>query len=226
MKRHSNAPDLPSDLSGFGPAGLLAALVILLGNGLFAPLSALLVLLWALRSHTPWGELGFVRPRNWIMAIGAGVVAGVFLKLLMKALVMPLLGAPPVNPAFRHLTGNTAALPGMLYAVTIGAGFGEETVFRGYLFERLGKLFGESKWAACAIVILTSAWFGAMHYSGQGIHGVQQAAIVGLAFGVVYTRIRCLWPLIFAHAAFDVTALALIYWGVEPQVACSVFTCR
>ena len=24
----------------------------------------------------------------------------------------------------------------------VGAGFGEETIFRGYLFERLGKLFG------------------------------------------------------------------------------------
>ena len=30
----------------------------------------------------------------------------------------------------------------MLFAVIVGAGFGEETVFRGYLFERLGKLFG------------------------------------------------------------------------------------
>lgn len=225
MERHSEASDLPSALRGFGPVGMLAALGILLGNGLFVPLSALLVLLWALRSHTPWSELGYVRPRNWILAIGVGVVAGVVLKLLMKAIVMPFLGAPPVNPAYRDLTGNTAALPGMFYAVTAGAGFGEETVFRGYLFERLRKLLGESQWANRAIVVLTAAWFGAMHFSGQGVPGVQQATLVGLLFGVVYLRIRCLWPLIFAHAAFDLTALALIYWGVEPRVACSVFAC-
>ena len=35
-----------------------------------------------------------------------------------------------------------AALPAAVYAMIVGAGFGEETVFRGYLFERFGKLFG------------------------------------------------------------------------------------
>jgi hypothetical protein len=29
----------------------------------------------------------------------------------------------------------------------------------------------------------------------------------------------CLWPLMVAHAAFDLTAIAIIYWNIEPQVA-------
>ena len=59
----------------------------------------------------------------------------------MKAVVMPLVGAGPVNQAYHFLVGNLPAIPGILYAVIVGAGFGEETLFRGYMFERLGKLF-------------------------------------------------------------------------------------
>jgi hypothetical protein len=66
---------------------------------------------------------------------------------------MPLLGADPVNATYHYLAGNPAALPGMLFSVVIGAGFGEETLFRGYLFERLRKLLDPSVWAKTAIVL-------------------------------------------------------------------------
>ena len=49
--------------------------------------------------------------------------------------------------------------------------------------------------------------------------GVQQAAIVGLVFGAIYAAAGRLWLLICAHAAFDLTALALIFWDVETEVA-------
>ena len=46
-----------ASLRGFGPLGLLAILLIFL-TSVIQPLSALLVLLWAWRSHTPWREIG------------------------------------------------------------------------------------------------------------------------------------------------------------------------
>ena len=64
----------------------------------------------------------------------------------------------------------------------VGAGFGEETVFRGYMFERLGKLFGSGAWVKPLIVML-----------------------------------------MFAHAAFDLTALGLIYGNLESDVAHLIF---
>src|SRR5882724_3578053 len=79
-------------LRGFGPLGILAILVILVGNGLFVPLSAILVLVWVHWSHTPWREIGYVRPRSWIATVLVGVVFGVAFKFLMKSIVMPLLG--------------------------------------------------------------------------------------------------------------------------------------
>ena len=83
-------------LRGFGPLGLLAILVIVL-TSVFKPLSGLLVLLWAWRSHTPWREIGYVRPRSWLGSLAVGIVFGCALKLLMKVIVTPLLGAPAIT---------------------------------------------------------------------------------------------------------------------------------
>lgn len=211
------------ELRGFGPTGLLAIAVIVAGN-LAGPLvGAPLVLLWAAASGTRFRELGFTRHRRWALTIGAAVILGIAFKLLMKAVVMPLLGADPINWAYHYLAGNTAALPLMLVNVIVAAGFGEEIVYRGYLFERLGKLLGTRVLAKAAIVVMGAAIFGAAHYGNQGLAGVQQAAIVGLVFGTFFAVTNRLWPLIIAHAAFDVAALFIIYWDVEAQIAHWVF---
>ena len=72
-----------------------------------------------------------------------GISFGIALKFLMKAVVMPLLAADPINQTYHYLAGNQSALPGMLYAIIIGAGFGEETLFpRVPVSERLGAFLG------------------------------------------------------------------------------------
>jgi membrane protease YdiL (CAAX protease family) len=141
----------------------------------------------------------------------------------MKAVVMPLLGAPPVNQPYHYLAGNAGVLPRTILTMVVAAGFGEETVFRGFLFERLGRLFGTSARAKVAIVLLTSALFAAGHYANMGWPGVEQASITGLAFGTIFTFTGELPLLMIAHAAFDVTAVWMIYSGVETKVAHFVF---
>ena len=215
--------DRGSTLRGFGAVGLLAMAAILAGNFVVAPLSAILVLAWARQSGTPMQALGFVRPGNWMISIVAGTTFGVAFKVLMKSVVMPLLGADPINQTYHYLVGNTAALPGILFSVVVAAGFGEETVFRGYLFERLSRLLGSGAWAMTAIVLVTSALFGIAHYADQGLPGVQQATIVGMVFGAVFAVTKSLWPLIVAHAAFDITAVFIIYRDLESYVAHLVF---
>jgi membrane protease YdiL (CAAX protease family) len=210
-------------LRGFGPLGILAILAILVGNLLFIPLSALLVLLWARLSETPWRAIGFARPRSWIATVAIGLALGVALKLVMKALVMPLLGAPAINPAYQYLVGNMMALPAVLLLVIVGAGFGEETVFRGFLFERLRRLLGSSGQATAAILIVTAVLFGLVHYPEQGLAGAEQGTIMGLVFGVMYLLTGNLWMPMIAHAAFDITAVAIIYWNLEEKFAHLLF---
>jgi membrane protease YdiL (CAAX protease family) len=214
---------LAAGLRGLGPLGVLTTLLLLAIASLSTVIGGLLVLAWAYRSRTPWSALGFVRPASWARTIATGLVFGAALKLLMKAFVMPLLGAPPINAAYHDLAGNEVAALGMLFSVIFGAGFGEETLWRGFLFERLGRLLGTRPWARVTIVLLTSALFGLAHYPVQGIPGVQQATIVGLTFGTIYTITRRLPMLMIAHAAFDVTALAIIYWDLETAVAHWIF---
>ncbi len=185
MRSLESEDRVAAELRGFGPLGILAIIVILLGNAIVIPLSAVLVLVWVLRSHTPWSEIGYVRPRSWPRTILLGIAFGIALKLLMKSIVMPLFGAPAINPAFHYLAGNRAALPAAMLAVIVGAGFGEETVFRGYMFERFRKLFGTSFWARVLIVLVTTAWFALDHYPLQGLAGVEQAMVTGLVFGTI-----------------------------------------
>ena len=212
-----------SELRGFGPAGLLAIAVIAAGNLAGPLIGAPLVLIWAVVSGTPFRELGFTRHRRWALTIAAAVILGVGFKLLMKAVVMPLLGADSINWAYHYLAGNAAAIPLMLVNVIVVAGFGEEIVYRGYLFERLSQLLGTRVPAKAAIVVIGAAIFGAAHYGNQGLPGVQQATIGGLVFGTFFAATHRLWPLIIAHAAFDIAAVFIIYWDLEYAIAHWVF---
>ena len=202
--------------------GILAVVVIAAGQ-IVAPLSAVLVLAWARLSRTPWREIGYVRPKHWIGSLAAGIAFGILFKFFMKAMVMPLLGASPINQAYHYLVGNLAALPAAVWTMIVVAGFGEETVFRGYMFERFGKLLGRSLAAQIVTVLVTAALFGSMHYFDQGLAGAQQATITGLVFGTVFAVTGRIWMLMCAHAAFDLTAVAIIYWNVESAVAHVIF---
>ena len=215
----TNGGGLAANLRGFSPIGILVSLLILaLGS-----LGGLPVLVWARLSSTPWRDLGFRRPTNLFGTAAIGIGFGCSFKLLMKTIVMPLLAANPVNPTYHFLAGNRAALPGMVMIVLFQAGFGEETVFRGFLFERLGRLFGRGAGAKAAMVLLSATLFGLAHIHDQGRAGAVQATIVGLVFGAIFATTGELWMLMVAHAAFDLTAVAIIYWNLESWVAHLVF---
>jgi membrane protease YdiL (CAAX protease family) len=214
---------LAEKLRGFGPIGILAMIVVVALGPILEPFGALAAVAWVHLSETPWSELGFVRPKSWIPTVAGGLVFGIAFKLVMKAIVMPLLGAPPINPAFHYLAGNAAALPGIMVVAVFGAGFGEETVFRGFLFERLGKLLGTGWRGKTAAVLITSALFGLIHYPVQGAYGVAHSTIMGLLFGAIFATTGRIFMLMVAHAAFDVTAVLIIYWNLESYVAHLLF---
>jgi uncharacterized protein len=216
-----------AELRRFGPLGIFAILLILFTSNLslgpiVVPVGAILVLGWVKLSRTPWREISYVRPQNWIATVALGLALGIALKFLMKAIVMPLLGADPINWAYHSWAGNRALLPAAIWTC-LAAGWGEETVFRGYMFERLGKLFPPGAAAKIAAVLITSVWFGLGHYFNQGLAGTEQATITGLVFGSIFAFSGRLFMLMSAHAAYDLAALAMIYWNLETRVAHLIF---
>lgn len=223
----SKSDRFATELRGFGPIGILAILAIIFSGNVFVgkwlvPLGAILVLLWVRWSHTPWREIGYVRPKSWIGSLVIGIFLGIALKIFMKAIVMPIFDADPINQAYHYLVGNNAMLPVAIWAMLM-AGFGEETVFRGWMFERLGKLFGSGWRAKTLIVAITSILFGLSHYAIQGLAGVEQATIFGIIFGSIFAITGRIFMLMVAHAVFDLTALAIIYWDLEYEVAHFIF---
>ncbi len=208
------ATGFDAQLRSFGFVGLLAVAVIYFGSAIIPGLGALLVLLWAWRSRTPWHEIGFSRPNSWLATIALGILLGIALRLLMKLIVMPLLGAPPVNPAFHHLEGNSAALPLAIFMMGFVAAFGEEVVMRGFLYERLTRLFGRGSVTRVLIVLGTSLIFGIGHYPLQGVAGAQNATIMGIVFGALYVITGRLWLPIVTHSAVNFSGLAIIYFGL------------
>jgi membrane protease YdiL (CAAX protease family) len=156
-----------------------------------------------------------VRPRSWTKTIAVGIIFGIAFKFLMKTIVMPPIGAPSVNQAYQFVTDNAAVIPWMLFVIIVGAGFGEETLYRGWMFERVGKLLGRNSATKTAIVLITSILFALVHHREQGIPGVEQALVTGLVFGSVFAITGQIFMLMIAHAAFDLTALWMIYYGLE-----------
>lgn len=211
-----------ASLRGFGPVGIAAFLIILAGVLVFMPIAAVLILLWVWLSKTPWREIGYVRPKSWLAGLVIGILFGVAFKFAMKAVVMPWLGADPVNHVYHYMTGNLPATAAFAAYAVVGAGWGEETVFRGYLFERLGKLLGSGVAAKAVIVVLTTAFFASLHYQ-QGWPGIEQAMITGGTFAIIFAVTGRLYTLMVAHAAFDLAAAAIIYSNLETKVARLVF---
>lgn len=212
------ARDWRARLAGSGPLGAFAFVVVLLGTILLSPIiGSVLVLIWAWQARVPFAEIGFVRPPSWLRSVLYGVLLGVGLKLVMKALVLPLLGAEAVNQQFHFVQGNLRAALG-LSAYAFVAAFTEETFFRGYLFERIGVWINKERLGATVAVILSSALFGILHFQ-QGRLGITNATIVGLVTGVVYlANKRRLFLLMVAHTTFDIVTMAIIYFGLEQKI--------
>lgn len=156
-----------------------------------APLLAYLVLVkWIERR--PLDELA---PRKLLPQGLLGVVAGT---LLFSAVVgvLWLLGC-------YHVTGSNpqAAWPPALLTVGLGAGIGEEIMFRGVLFRVVEE--GLGTWAA---LLVSALFFGFAHAYNPGATAWSSCAIAieaGVLFGLLYHVTRSLPLCMGLHAAWN-----------------------
>src|SRR5207237_7876800 len=119
-------PDTAQRLREFGPLGVAVMLAIFASSLLGFLVTAIVVFVWARGSNTPLRALGFKAPRHPAVTLIAGVALGIALKLVLKSIAMPLLGAPAMNQTYHYLVGNAAALPWLIATMLISAAFGEE----------------------------------------------------------------------------------------------------
>ena len=144
---------------------------------------------WSLRSFN-------LRPA-W-RSTAAGIV------LLIAIASARYLGAALTNAIFPgavHLlpVGSRVSVPLLVLTLAINAVF-EEMIETGYFVRSLQRY---GMWGA----VLASALFRAFLHVHLGVNALVVVFPIGLIFAFVYWRWRQLWPLVVAHALFDLYAL-------------------
>lgn len=167
-----------------------------------------------------WKDVGFARARNWGKAVLIGVVAGVCFQLFELFVTQPLLARllhkMPDLSDFNDVVGNLKLF--LIYMVllwTLGA-LGEEIVYRGYLMNRIARVFHSSKVAWIFSLVAVSIVFGCAHLD-QGATGMIENIWDGLLLGALYLACgRNLAAPVIAHATMDTLDFVLIYLGKYP----------
>src|SRR6266403_2218449 len=115
-----------------------------------------------------WRDVGLKLDQPFLKLLVIGVVVGIGMEALelfaTQPLLTKLLNKGPDLDEFRRLIGNTQLLLIGVVLAWILAGFGEETVWRGYLTNRVADFFGRSTTGWSAAAILASLLFGLAHF--------------------------------------------------------------
>jgi uncharacterized protein len=167
-----------------------------------------------------WKDVGLKLDQPFPKLLVIGVVVGVAMEALELFATQPLLtkilGQGPDLEQYRRLIGNTQLLILGIVLSWVLAAFGEETVYRGYLTNRVAGIFGASKTAWIVAAVLITLLFGLAHFP-QGPTGIIENIIDGGILAALYfVTGRNLWAPIIAHGIQDTVDVLLIYLGVYP----------
>lgn len=194
-------------------------IVAVLGTILIAPTwetvfaAALAVILNVIGPENWKVDFGLLRKVPWRTIIVA-ILAGIALFFFVKLFLQPACDRITHHVRDLHSFDRIRQHPGMavmlIVKTMLAAGLCEEIIFRGTLLQRLRLLFGWSRWATVASVLLTTAIFSSFHWY-QGPSGLLLTAILGLIDSLVYvcTGYRLIYSVIL-HLVYDTLALSAI----------------
>src|SRR6266480_2004750 len=159
-------------------------------------------------------DVGLKQPESWMRTfmIGIGFAAIVFIAMYLSEKA----GFRRDLSKFKEVQGNLElAVLGVFYA-SIGAGFYEEFMFRGFLMQGFAMLFGAGRAAWIVACVLQGVLFGLAH-AYQNPLGIAITGTLGVLMGLlVLASGRNLWPVIIGHGVFDASRFVLFYFQGPP----------
>lgn len=171
-----------------------------------------------------FSNLGLIfKKKNLLKLIIYGIVLGVLLELFAAFVTTPIIANIfDKEPGYNDLQIIKGSLTYLLLFTILSwilGAFGEEICFRGYLMNRLAKVFGNSNSAWIWSLILSSAFFGWGH-TEQGITGWIQEGLSGLLLGIMYLASgkNLVLPIV-SHGISNTIAFILIYYGNYPGIS-------
>ena len=171
-------------------------------------------LLWVRGPQAPggsvWAEFGIPRPRAADLGWALVLLAGAFLLLTAAGLLLGFLPEEVrrrLAGGFRWRLQDPRLLP-LAAGFSLLVGYREELFFRAYLLTRLRQ----SGLPSAAAVAVSGLLFASGH-AYQGPIGLAVALALGLYFAVAFTRLGNLHRVAWAHALYNLTALAATLLG-------------
>lgn len=185
-------------------------------RGVIAVLLGAVVALWlTLRHGGELADLGLRRPRRWVTvpvwALGIMVVF-IVAQGAVPALLAPVFDLPPPDMSrYDGIRGNLPAAVAFALILPLTASIPEEILYRGFLIERLMRLFGTGRTGALLAVLVQALIFGLVHFQ-WGAGGIVMTSIMGLVWGVAFLLCgRNLWIVIIAHSMAHVLFVMQLY---------------
>jgi membrane protease YdiL (CAAX protease family) len=194
----SSGADQPEAIDRLGPA--IGATIF----DTFLSWAPVMVLAYLLaRSGEGSAAIGLRRFSAWDAGTGVALAVMSWVLVFVLAIVFSRLGSnevdflPPALPLWFRI------VDAVVIAVT--AGVTEEVVVRGYAQTRLEQLK-----APTAVILLLPTGLWALLHLYQGLGPAVTILCLGLVYAAYFNATRRLWPLVVAHALFDLTQLTLI----------------
>jgi membrane protease YdiL (CAAX protease family) len=161
-------------------------------------------------------EIGFRSPRSWktvplwvIGIFGVFVVAQIVLPMVVGLFFeMPATDLSRYDSLYQNLPA--VIMVGLLLPIT--ASIPEEIIYRGFLMDRLTRIFGEKLPGLILTVAIQSLIFGAIHFQ-WGLGGMISTALMGVIWGTSFLLVgRNLWIVIMAHSLGHIAMITQLYF--------------
>lgn len=158
-----------------------------------------------LRSPLSWKTVPF-----WVVGI---LVVFIAAQMLFPVIVGTFIELPPADMSrYDSLYHNLPAVIMMGLLLPITAAIPEEIIYRGFLMDRLTRIFGEKLPGLILTVAVQSVIFGAIHFQ-WGVGGMITTALMGVIWGTAYLLVgRNLWIVIMAHSLGHIVMIAQLYF--------------
>ncbi len=175
------------------------------------------IVAWLRFRGEPLSDYGLFAPESWprVVGVALGVLVLMYAYMwLVNPYVMkglsPWIGSGVNLTRFGGVSGNVMLYFEILPMVWLSAGFTEEILFRGFLFNRLLMILGRGPLPFAVAAVIQAALFSLGHVY-QGWPGVVQIAFISLFLLWASRALKGnLWPAIIMHGLLDSISLGIL----------------
>lgn len=174
--------------------------------------AALLISFFQFRSLS---ELGFKTNYSFkkilLTSLMIFLIVEPFVDFVLQPFTNWVTNSPPDYSGFDIVKGKTDLFLRYLLFIWISAAFGEEILFRGFLFQQLKIIIPEIKYKLVLIALVSSMLFAIPHLY-LGWSGVLFTFFFGIIFSIIYIKYDYnLWIPIIVHGLVDSLFITLAY---------------